>query len=264
MKTHKEAIDKNKPTSTIIRLGNIDEAVCTAIRVYSHLWQPHIHPVCQIHKKAHRILISSRSRGNYFINYSKGISYTRNCVSPNRKSAFEKAMRFVCTFSLLPHVRIRIREYSDKQCFLVSINDFPLLKSHYKQVTDADGNLESYADTIRKEERKEGDLKSDVQYYASKMLRMIEAAYVPSSVSCYHIDPFMGHDEDITFDYRPSVSNTVPNKTGKYYDNESDNKEKTIPAPVIHPSRSIRAKDKPHKYMHSWIEDWDDRFDHDD
>ena len=256
---------KKKPVYTAtFTYSTIEQAVSSAIRIYSQLWKPRSHVSCQISKKKHSILILSRSWGDYRINYRKGVDFTKETKKDGRLKAFEVAVCFLYALSDLEDVHVSLKENAQRLFFTVFVNKFPLLRCFYSQSNETDDELLKRAEAIKAKNFKENDSHKAAQLYAAKIKEIIRSADIPIEIRLIPRSTDIEHTESITLDRLLYKSSSEAVKTGKYYEKEPEDKNKTIKAPVILRARSIHVKQKPHKLSHPWLENWNDRFDHDD
>ena len=244
--------------------STIDQAVFSAIHIYSQLWRPRSHVSCQISKKRHSILLLSRSWGDYRVDYQKGVDYTKESKKNSRLQAFEMTACFLYALSDLEDTHVALKEKAQKGYFTVFVNTFPLFRCYYLQSNETDDELLATVKLIKERQLKENDSFKAVQLFASKIKEGIRSANLPIEIRMIPRSAAIEHTESITLDRLLYKSNTETTKTGEYYKKESNDENRTIPAPVILPARSIHVKQKPHRLSHPWLENWDDRFDHDD
>lgn len=205
--------------------------------------------------KKEKYIALGKNGHRYFFRFNM-MSDKRVYKSLDRISAFRTIMFVYLELRKIAASHIQIIENAGVGNFVLSINEIPLVASSYKRYTGTFPMLK-----VLKQQMLDGSHKptsvneEDALKMGVKFREKVAESSIYDEIEIIPETDYstFGHSEKIKASTKPGF--VEPDKTPKV---------NTKPKSRVIPGRSLPA---PHKNFHSstpWMDNWDDRFDHDD
>ena len=228
------------------------DAAAAAVKAYPVLLVNHKRIAFSSSKKEKYLAFKAKGHSFYF--HYNAVTENRTFKSTRRESAFKTLLFYFREVRLIAACRIKIVEDTSVGCFVLSINEIPLMASHYKSFTSSFSKLKEV-----KKQVLEGLLKPNSfneEDAVQKGISFREKVNDSSILNELQIIPELDYS---TFSHNEKIS--VSTRRG-YGESDRDNKEEKNPKPIVYgrskPGETKKIQGNP------WMAKWDDRFDHDD
>lgn len=205
--------------------------------------------------KKEKYIALGKSGHRFFFRFNM-MSDKRVFKSSDRMAAFRTIMFVFVELRKIDAAQIKITENASIGNFILTINDIPLVASSYKRFTGDFPMLKTLKEKIIKGKITPNSFNEEesVQMGRKFVEKVTESTIYDEIEIIPEIDySVFCHDERIS----------VSTKAG-YIEPDRIYNKITKAKPKVVPGRSLPAATRPYRSSTPWMDNWDDRFDHDD